>query len=137
VLQDPQHGGALDAELAESQRLVALLRSAVLGSPVATLLTDLPPRPAPALTRPPRESAPPAPTTSGTTPSTGGDRRPPSVPSPAPLPPPADSGPAPASPEPQPQPEPQPSSTSDEPDPASDEPGAWIPTRGNGSILPD
>lgn len=66
VLEHPQHGGALAAELAESQRLVAVLRNAVLGSS-ATVPGDRPPlqpataRSAPRVARPAASADGPAP----------------------------------------------------------------------------
>lgn len=154
LLAGPQHRGALDAELAESQRLVQALRSAVLATPAAALadptLADTALAPLPA----------PVPTPGPTRPRTGGDAVVvvPAAPQPA----------APAAepePEPQPQPQAQPASAAEpapapaeqaaeepapaEPTPAESaptpapppgpqagDPSTWFPTTGTGSVLP-
>lgn len=126
LLDDAKHDGALRPELVESQRLVAVLRSAVRGAPVGPLLRQLPKesRPAPVarrtLAEPPLEG--PAPAVADLSPVV------------APEPPPPSSEPEPAeeappSPEPTPEPSAEPS-----PSPSPSEPGSWLP---NGSDTGD
>lgn len=135
VLDHPQHGGALEAELAESQRLLAVLRRAALNGRVGQALASLPQS----------DDLPPAP---GAAPGAGvaadtavapravrNDSRPAgmavSPPAAAPVP-----APEPVSePAPEPTPEPEPAAEPS-PEPSSSPPGSWFPNGGTGSVFP-
>lgn len=142
MLEDPRHGRALNAELAESQRLVGVLRSAVLGTPAAALLADLPPLPAAPARRLHRASPPLAPSESSApaqTPPSAVTDRPDLLQLPALPAPPAENATLPSG-EP-PHAEPPPASPLQEPadadDPATgdDGLGTWFPTPRPGDPL--
>lgn len=140
VLGDPQHGGALDAELAESQRLVAALRRAALAAGAGDLLTSLPqPDELPSVPLPQAvpeaapEAAPSAPEPRRDDTGPAGTAVAPPAQAPALKPPALTPTAAKRSPEPaaSSEPEPEPMAT-----PASPPPGSWFPTSGTGSVLP-
>lgn len=135
VLGHPQHGGALDAELAESQRLVSVLRRAAarVDEAVASLPQpeDLPPATAPDAAgagAPEPDSAPDVrrdTTSSPPAPAAAADAGPATAPT---------TGSATSSPETGPAAGPEPEPTGS---PASHPPGSWFPTHAPSSVLPD